>query len=146
MDDDRPPVLRALVVTKRDRRARSSQERRNGMQIIRTRKRLMAAAAVAAAALTAASLAGMGAAGAATNLGHRPHPHYAGANVTGTVHFVNDQFQGNIGGFCGASPPNAPCDGNAGAGDYGTIDSVSSKFSNGGFGNYAPSTKSLDGS
>jgi hypothetical protein len=116
------------------------------MQIIRTRKRLMAAAAVAAAALTAASLAGMGAAGAATNLGHRPHPHYAGANVTGTVHFVNDQFQGNIGGFCGASPPNAPCDGNAMAGDYGTIDSVSSKFSNGGFGNYAPSTKSLDGS
>lgn len=52
------------------------------MQIIRTRKRLMAATAVAAAALTTASLAGMGAAGAATNLGHRPHPHYAGTNVT----------------------------------------------------------------
>ena len=116
------------------------------MQIIRTRKRLMAATAVAAAALTTASLAGMGTAGAATNLGHRPHPHYTGANVTGTVQFVNDQFQGNIGGFCAASPPNAPCDGNALAGDFGTIDSVSSKFSNGGFGNYAPSTHSLDGS
>jgi hypothetical protein len=115
------------------------------MQIIRTRKRLMAATAVAAAALTTASLAGMGAAGAATNLGHRPHPHYAGANVTGTVQPVNDQFQGNIGGFC-ANPHDPPCDGNATAGDFGTIDSVSSKFSNGGFGNYAPFTHSLDGS
>lgn len=48
--------------------------------------------------------------------------------------------------FCPAGSGNAPCDGNTAAGDYGTIDIVPSHFSNGGYGNYAPSTKALVGS
>ena len=56
--------------------------------------------------------------------------------------FVNDQFQANTGGFC--ANPSEPCDGNATAGDYGTIDAgIPAGFSNGGFGNYAPGTPAL---
>jgi hypothetical protein len=45
--------------------------------------------------------------------------------------------------FCPANSGNAPCDG--AAGDFGTIDVVSSGFSNGGSGNYAPFTQALEG-
>jgi hypothetical protein len=55
------------------------------------------------------------------------------------------EFGTNTTPFCPASL-NPPCDGNGGAGDFGTIDRVPSGFSNGGFGNYAPSTKALVGS
>ena len=54
----------------------------------------------------------------------------------------SQQFTFNTNGFC-TGAPNAPCDGNGAAGDYGTLDRVPSHFSNGGFGNYAPSTTAL---
>lgn len=53
------------------------------------------------------------------------------------------EFQSNTRGFCPPSSGNAPCDG--AEGDYGTIDRVPSRFSNGGAGNYATSTKALVG-
>src|SRR5690349_15534077 len=66
----------------------------------------------------------------------------AGANAVSPT-FVNDQFQVNTGGFC-ANPLDPPCDGNATAGDFGTIDAaIPAGFSNGGFGNYAPGTPAL---
>jgi hypothetical protein len=55
----------------------------------------------------------------------------------------SEEFQGNTSHFCPAGSGNNPCDGNATAGDYGTIDSVLSGFSNGGYGNYAPATPAL---
>lgn len=57
----------------------------------------------------------------------------------------SQQFATNTGTFCAASPPNALCDGNS-PNDYGTIDRVSSKFNNGGYGNYAPETPAAHGS
>jgi len=66
----------------------------------------------------------------------------AGATAVSPT-FVSDQFQANAGGFC-ADPLDAPCDGHAAAGDFGTIDAaIPAGFSNGGFGNYAPSTPAL---
>lgn len=58
---------------------------------------------------------------------------------------LTQEFGTNTTPFCpaAATPPNAPCDG--AASDYGTIDRVHSRFSNGGSGNYAPSTKALVG-
>ena len=53
---------------------------------------------------------------------------------------VSQQFTFNTNGFCTGSP-NLPCDG--ASGDYGTLDRVPSGFSNGGAGNYAPSTSAL---
>jgi hypothetical protein len=108
------------------------------MQIIRTKMRLIAVG-TAVLAVTAATLTGMGTAGAATNLGHRPH--HAGANVAGTVQTVNDQFQGGTGGFCIGS---GLCNGTPSTG-YGTIDRILSGFSNGGYGNYAQPATTLDG-
>jgi hypothetical protein len=82
----------------------------------------------------------------ASPLSHRPHRAAvnAGPLSPGSVVTVDDQFTNGKGGFCvGAS---VPCDGNAGAGDFGTIDgAVKSGFSNGGYGNYAPSTTAADG-
>jgi hypothetical protein len=104
-----------------------------------------AVAALSAVAVVAAALASA-APTSASPLSHRPHriAANAGALSPGSVTSVDDQFTSGKGGFCvGAS---APCDGNAGAGDYGTIDgAVKSGFSNGGYGNYAPSTPALDG-
>jgi hypothetical protein len=59
---------------------------------------------------------------------------------------MSQQFAYNTRFFCPPGTGNAPCDGNAAAGDYGTIDRVSGGFSNGGSGNYAPATKALVGS
>jgi hypothetical protein len=53
------------------------------------------------------------------------------------------EFSANTTGFC-TGPPNAPCDG-AAPNDYGTIDLVPGGFSNGGAGNYAPSTPAFAG-
>lgn len=62
--------------------------------------------------------------------------------VTTVIPTVNDQFQSGTGGWCVGG--GNPCDGNAAAGDYGTIDGgIPSRFTNGGFGNYAPDTPAL---
>jgi hypothetical protein len=65
-----------------------------------------------------------------------------GADTAYPVTGVNQQFTFNTNGFC-TGTPNAPCDGNGTAGDYGTLDRVPGGFSNGGYGNYAPSTAAL---
>jgi hypothetical protein len=57
---------------------------------------------------------------------------------------LTQEFSTNTQYFCPAGSGNAPCDGNGGAADYGTIDRVAGGFSNGGYGNYAPSTPALD--
>jgi len=100
-----------------------------------------AVAGLSAVAVIAGALASA-APTSASPLSHRPHLGIAA--TPGSVTAVNDQFLQGNGGFCvGAS---APCDGNAGAGDYGTIDgAIPSGFSNGGYGNYAPDTTALDG-
>jgi hypothetical protein len=76
----------------------------------------------------------------------RPHGSQArrGAVTTSIpVTAFSQQFTSNTSGFCIPGTGNAPCDGNGPAGDYGTIDRLASGFSNGGFGNYAPSTNAL---
>jgi hypothetical protein len=83
----------------------------------------------------------------------RPHALIErGSNAAVTavpVTAFHQEFASNTVYFCDSAPPpaqqNAPCDGNGSAGDYGTIDRVESHFSNGGFGNYAPSTPALTG-
>jgi hypothetical protein len=99
--------------------------------------------AAIAAAGTAGSLAvlGIGAsgAGAAVHPHARPHPaHAAVASGTAPTPF-QDVNSTAAKGWCAGAP--TPCDGNAGAADYGTIDLVPSKFSGGGIGDYAPFTK-----
>jgi hypothetical protein len=76
----------------------------------------------------------------------RPHALiHAGRNAAASDPVVafTQEFQKNTKQFCD-NPSANPCDGayNGGgnAQDYGTIDRVPGKFSNGGFGNYAPST------
>jgi hypothetical protein len=76
---------------------------------------------------------------------HKPRAGQAlrsGSNSAIPVTAFSQQFTFNTNGFCTGSP-NAPCDGNGPAGDYGTLDRVAGGFSNGGFGNYAPSTPAL---
>ena len=74
---------------------------------------------------------------------HRPEARLALRNGTADtanpVTAFSQQFTYNTQFFC-TGAPNAPCDGNGAAGDYGTLDRVASHFSNGGFGNYAPFT------
>lgn len=81
-------------------------------------------------------------------LSSRPHAVAAGA-TTDTQSYppvaFSQEFTTNTKYFCPAGSGNAPCDGNPN-GDYGTIDRVSGGFSNGGYGNYAPSTPALDSS
>jgi len=74
---------------------------------------------------------------------HRPAGSKAlrnGANTGTGVTAFSQQFLFNTNLFCTGSP-NAPCDG--AANDYGTLDRVPGGFSNGGAGNYAPSTPYL---
>ena len=76
---------------------------------------------------------------------HKPRARQAlrnGSNSAIPVTAFSQQFTFNTNGFC-TGGVNAPCDGNGGAGDYGTLDRVPGGFSNGGFGNYAPSTPAL---
>jgi len=81
----------------------------------------------------------------------RPHALIrAGQNAAASDPVVTftQEFQKNTKQFCD-DPSANPCDGayNGGgnAQDFGTIDRVPGKFSNGGFGNYAPSTPALTG-
>ena len=53
------------------------------------------------------------------------------------------EFATNTHKFCPTGSGNLPCDG--APGDYGTIDRVAGGFTNGGYGNYAPSTPALTG-
>lgn len=110
--------------------------------------------AIAATALVIAALTTGAQAGATTHgrdLGHaRPRTaallNGAAAATAHPVKAFAQEFADNTDYFCPAGTGNAPCNGNGGAGDYGTIDRVSSGFSNGGFGNYAPAAKALSGS
>ncbi len=100
------------------------------------------AALLAIAAMTATGSP----AGASAGVVSHPRPAAAAraAAVATAVSptFVSDQFQANKGGFCAVATE--LCDGNATAGDFGTIDAaIPSHFSNGGFGNYAPGTPAL---
>lgn len=78
-------------------------------------------------------------------LSHRPsvtRRTHGGITNTASVSNVNQQFQTANSGWCIGG--GNPCDGNSLAMDYGTIDSgIPTGFSNGGFGNYAPSTPAL---
>lgn len=103
------------------------------------RLRIAAMPAVALATILAVAL-GSGPA-TASNLGHRPGASAAGsvaapaASTAGFTPFSSTMQ--NTSFFCD-NPADPPCDGNAGAGDFGTADSVPHQFSNYGFGNYAP--------
>jgi hypothetical protein len=117
--------------------------------------KLKAVAPAAALVLIGPALGlGLSASAGASVKGHaRPHgiiSHRASgvspAVTTGAPTAFKQEFSTNDSQFCIEVPPNLPCDGNAAAGDYGTIDRVKSGYSNGGYGNYAPSTKSLAGS
>lgn len=106
-----------------------------------------AAAALAAvtAAVTVAALSGGASASTAAHRHPRPAvrtAHTGKPPKYAPVPFVQD-FSRNTDFFCPAH--HTPCDGNGQAGDFGTIDRVPSRFSNGGFGNYAPFTKALHG-
>jgi len=92
---------------------------------------------------------GSGSAGASGHAAVHARPHGPGqarsalAATAYPVTSMNQQFQTNTSSFCIVGSGNVPCDGNGGAGDYGTIDRVLGGFSNGGYGNYAPSTPAL---
>jgi hypothetical protein len=100
-------------------------------------------------------LATIGTGASASMAGHHAAPHaarpdahiHAGRNAVTSDPVVafTQEFRHNDRQFCSGAG-NAPCDGNGGAGDYGTIDRVPGGFSNGGYGNYAPSTPALHGS
>src|ERR1700728_1930487 len=129
------------------------------MRQVRLHRRGCFAGSLGAIAIvgTAMTLAAFGAGASASTVtprhavSHaRPHvrTHRNGAMSGSRSHPVTpvtQEFGSNTSPFCPANSGNAPCDGNGGAGDYGTIDRVLSGFSNGGFGNYAPSTKALVG-
>jgi hypothetical protein len=81
-------------------------------------------------AATASNLSRRPGAAAASGATARP----AAATTPGFNAFSNTMQSAGL--FCD-NPADAPCDGNAGAGDYGTADIVPATFSNGGFGDYA---------
>lgn len=111
------------------------------------RTRILAGFTGPAALLAIAAMTATGSpAGATAGVVSHPRPAAAARAAAGAaavpVTFVNDQFQGGNGGFCAVVTE--PCNGNAPAGDFGTIDgAIPGKFSNGGFGNYAPGTPAL---
>jgi hypothetical protein len=119
---------------------------------LRRRSWLAASAGTIAIAGTALTLAAFGAgASASTTTHHQARPHAvaqrneaSAASASHPVTAMTQEFGTNTTPFCPAGSGNALCDG--AAGDYGTIDRVPSGFSNGGVGNYAPSTKALVGS
>lgn len=104
---------------------------------------------VVVAAATLATTIGAGASATTTNVKHPHHarPSVRAATSVATAYPVKGQVQEfglNTNGFC-PGLGNNPCDGNASANDYGTIDRVSGGFSNGGYGNYAPATPAYFG-
>jgi hypothetical protein len=112
----------------------------------------VSAALLAAGMSSGASIAAIGHGSAAT---HHPaasmaRPATAADQAAATtarypVEAFSQQFVTNTAPFCPAHSGNAPCDGDGAKGDYGTIDRVASRYSNGGSGNYAPFTKALTG-
>lgn len=110
----------------------------------------LGACAVAVTAVMVASSGGASAGMTATTHA-RPHGLHHGTHTSVTpataypVTSFTQEFGTNTNYFCPVGSGNAPCDGNGMAGDYGTIDRVASGFSNGGFGNYAPSTPAAIG-
>jgi hypothetical protein len=110
---------------------------------------------IAGTVMTLAAFSAGASASTATTHGHsvsHARPHAPGqrngatsASASHPVTAVTQEFGTNTTPFCPANSGNPPCDGNGVAGDFGTIDRVASGFSNGGFGNYAPSTKALAG-
>jgi hypothetical protein len=122
------------------------------------RRTWLAGSAGALGVVTTAALmvASTGGASASMTASKHVRPHAAGvlANAASAQRksaksypvtpFVQD-FQANTSYFCPPKSGNVPCDGKLNV-DYGTIDRVLSRFSNGGVGNYAPFTKALKGS
>jgi len=117
-------------------------------------RRWLAGSAVAITiAGSALGMAALGSAASAATAGHsrtagraKPDAQAARNEVQATAYSVQpfvQEFATNTAGFCPAHSGNPPCDG--AKLDYGTIDRVSSGFSNGGYGNYAPGTKALTG-
>lgn len=96
---------------------------------------------------------------ASANATARPVPRPHSASEAGTpppvaVHAVKafaQEFTSNTDYFCPTTTGNAPCNGdptvtpNTNLSSYGTIDRVHAGFSNGGYGNYAPSTNAMHG-
>jgi hypothetical protein len=110
------------------------------------RTRILAGLTGPAALLAIVAMTATSPAGATAGVVSHPRPAAAARAAAGAAAvsptFVSDQFQVNIGGFCGVAAE--PCDGNAAAGNFGTIDAaIPGGFSNGGFGNYAPGTPAL---
>ena len=106
------------------------------------RTRILAGLTGPTALLAIVAMTATGSPAGASNLSHRPGAAAAsGATVRaaatttpGFNAFSTTMQSATL--FCD-NPADAPCDGNAGAGDYGTADIVPATFSNGGFGNYA---------
>jgi hypothetical protein len=108
-----------------------------------TGKIIRLALGLGAAGLMAGGLASATPASAHTTPHARPHAAHSvwADDQSYPVTAQSVEFATGTGSFCeGAS---APCDG--GPGDYGTIDRVHSRYSNGGAGNYAPFTTALTG-
>lgn len=117
------------------------------------RRGWLAVSAGSLAVAVTVPMAILSAGASASTLSHvhaRPHGLTARDKITPAtlypVQKFTQEFAYNTNFFCPAGSGNAPCDGNGAAGDYGTIDRVSSGFTNGGYGNYAPSTPALTGS
>jgi hypothetical protein len=131
------------------------------MKHVRIRMRWWLAGSIGVAAILStfgfAALSSGASASLTTHQHVRPpsRPHgliWAGRNAALTSNPVvafTQEFQKNTQPFCPPGSGNNPCDGayNGGgsAQDYGTIDRMPGGFSNGGYGNYAPSTPALTG-
>jgi hypothetical protein len=105
----------------------------------------IAAAVAAALALSAGGAVAATSSAGASNLGHRPGAAVSGASATVTAGFspFSEKFSTGQGNFCD-NASDAPCDGNAGAGDYGTVSgAIPVSFSDYGYGNYAQSVAPL---
>jgi hypothetical protein len=121
---------------------------RNNMQA-----RIWIAGSLAAVMVGAIAMVAVSSGASATSrLVNRPHAlvqHVASSHnnapalTSYPVTSQSNQFKYNTNGFCPTGTTNANCDG--APGDYGTIDRVLSGFSNGGYGNYGPSTAALTG-
>lgn len=112
------------------------------------RRGLLAGGGALTVAVTAALALGTTAPAGASHLSHRPGAAASGTSalaVTSTPGFspFGENFESGKGNFCDNGLDH-PCDGNAGASDYGTADgALPVKFSNYGFGNYATSVTAL---
>jgi hypothetical protein len=112
------------------------------------RRGLFAATGALTVAVTAALVLGATAPAGASHLTRRPGAAASGTSasaMTSTPGFspFGENFKSGKGNFCDNTADN-PCDGNAGAFDYGTADgALPVKFSNYGFGNYATSLTKL---